>query len=146
MGDTVKADYEPRSLVEKLGYLIEEAGEVQKAAGKLLRFGPESFDPRLLVTERVTNRDSLLNECRDMRRAIAWFERWCGVHRDGSDLPIPMVLHCSACRAQHVDADEWATLEKAHRTHLCAFCGALFRPSHVSTVGVRELPRLEPSP
>lgn len=52
--------------------------------------------------------------------------------------PIPMVLHCPHCRAQHVDEGEWAT--EPHRTHLCAECDCEFRPANVHTVGVKKLP------
>jgi len=55
-------------------------------------------------------------------------------------VPIPMLLWCPACHAQHVDRDEWATPEKAHRKHLCANCGHLWKPALVSTVGVEKLP------
>ncbi len=53
--------------------------------------------------------------------------------------PVPMILHCPACRLQHVDKDEWAT--KLHRTHLCAGCGNKWRPAAIATVGVAELAR-----
>lgn len=55
--------------------------------------------------------------------------------------PIEMLLDCPKCGLAHVDEGEWAT--RHHRTHLCARCGELFRPSHRSTVGVRELPPKE---
>lgn len=55
------------------------------------------------------------------------------------DAPIPMILFCPSCTARHIDEGEWATLEKAHRKHLCAKCGFLWKPALVSTVGVHEL-------
>lgn len=55
--------------------------------------------------------------------------------------PIPMVLYCP-CGVQHVDTEEWATT-RHHRTHLCkpedGGCGKVFRPSNLSTVGVKAL-------
>ena len=59
--------------------------------------------------------------------------------------PVPMLLACPMCHAQHVDEDEWAT--RPHRTHLCGACGALFRPALVPTVGVAALvdPTREPN-
>ncbi len=51
--------------------------------------------------------------------------------------PIPMVLSCPTCGERHIDQDEWAI--RPHRTHRCQSCGAQWRPSHRSTVGVRDL-------
>ena len=50
--------------------------------------------------------------------------------------PIPMVLHCPACGAQHIDAPtpEWDN--PPHRSHLCGSCGCIWRPADVATVGV----------
>ena len=52
--------------------------------------------------------------------------------------PIPMLIVCPRCGAQHVDKDEWAT--KPHRTHRCDACGREWRPSNLPTVGVDKLP------
>jgi hypothetical protein len=54
--------------------------------------------------------------------------------------PTPMIIHCPKCHWQHVDRDEWATAEKAHKTHLCEHCGELFRVANIPTVGVEALP------
>jgi hypothetical protein len=54
--------------------------------------------------------------------------------------PLPMLLNCPSCHGQHIDREEWANPEKAHKTHLCEHCGHLFRPSNVATVGVEALP------
>lgn len=55
--------------------------------------------------------------------------------------PIPMVLHCPACRGQHIDAPEpekgWTN--PPHRSHLCAFCGTVWRPCDALTTGVESL-------
>lgn len=51
--------------------------------------------------------------------------------------PIPMRLHCSECHGLHVD-EELAT--KPHHTHACQFCGNVWRPALVETVGVKFLP------
>ncbi len=53
--------------------------------------------------------------------------------------PIPVVVHCPMCRAQHIDEGEWATT-RHHRTHRCQECGCDFRLADVPTVGVRALP------
>lgn len=51
--------------------------------------------------------------------------------------PVPMLLVCPRCHEPHVDEGEWAT--RPHRTHLCAACGATFRPALVPTIGVVAL-------
>jgi hypothetical protein len=54
--------------------------------------------------------------------------------------PVPMLLFCPACGAQHVDEGEWATT-RAHRSHECQAlgCGHVWRPADVATVGVAKL-------
>lgn len=54
--------------------------------------------------------------------------------------PIPMILHCPACHARHVDEGEFA--EKPHHSHACQSpgCGHVWRPALVPTVGVIALP------
>lgn len=46
-----------------------------------------------------------------------------------------MMLWCPICLMQHIDEGEWAT--RSHRTHQCQGCGCEWRPSEISTVGVR---------
>lgn len=79
--------------------------------------------------------------------------------------PVPMVLHCPSCHEQHIDEsnEEQVRIEAAergfehgsrdwelfidkhvwtnppHRSHLCAKCGTIWRPSDVATVGVRHI-------
>jgi predicted RNA-binding Zn-ribbon protein involved in translation (DUF1610 family) len=79
----------------------------------------------------------------------------------GHHVPVPMILFCPACGNQHVDREEdhkpdclssrigpvpdathctcdrWAN--PPHRSHLCAGCGHIWRPSDVRTVGVAEI-------
>ena len=64
--------------------------------------------------------------------------------------PIDMVLHCPACRLQHIDAPEPSQLmhidkneacetwwsNPPHRSHLCHGCGHIWRPADVPTSGV----------
>lgn len=52
--------------------------------------------------------------------------------------PVPMRLPCPSCGELHVDEGEFAT--KEHHTHACQFCGQVWRPALISTVGVRFLP------
>ena len=65
-----------------------------------------------------------------------------------SSAPIDMVLHCPKCHMQHIDVpdahdllqrplvalDRWTN--PPHRSHLCLFCGFIWRPADVETNGV----------
>lgn len=64
--------------------------------------------------------------------------------------PIPMLLHCPQCGAQHVDAPEDADCDgevvhsagwgnPPHRSHLCHHCGCIWRPADVPTTGVKAI-------
>lgn len=65
-----------------------------------------------------------------------------------STQPIPMVLLCPTCGAQHIDrpdtpedgadwnAPEIAWTNPPHRSHLCHECGCIWRPADVATTGV----------
>lgn len=66
----MKEEYKPRTREQKLGYLMEECGEVLAAAGKLLRWGPDSVNPELPPEAQETNRDWLMRELHDLERAI----------------------------------------------------------------------------
>lgn len=62
-------------------------------------------------------------------------------------LPIPMILHCPSCHAQHIDAPDIAIASgkttgwdnPPHRSHLCHQCGTIWRPADVPTEGVAEI-------
>lgn len=60
------------------------------------------------------------------------------------DAPVPAILLCPKCNTQHVDKGIWAST-RIHRTHLCATCGAIWRPYAYATVGVEVLPVEAPS-
>src|SRR6185312_2119251 len=55
--------------------------------------------------------------------------------------PIPMVLHCPSCGAQHIDAPEpengWDN--PPHRSHSCHTCKTVWRPADVATTGVTAI-------
>jgi hypothetical protein len=56
------------------------------------------------------------------------------------DKPLGVVLHCPACKLQHIDGYEdsgWTN--KPHRTHKCHGCGALWTPAETNTNGVRAV-------
>jgi len=52
--------------------------------------------------------------------------------------PVPMLLNCPTCGRRHIDEAEFA--DKVHHTHACQFCGMVWRPALVATVGVKFLP------
>ncbi|WP_186139368.1 hypothetical protein [Burkholderia gladioli] len=65
-------------------------------------------------------------------------------------VPIPMLLFCPRCGAQHIDAPETvsdsrpvlyadAWTNPPHRSHLCHACGIVWRPADVATVGVASI-------
>lgn len=66
--------YRPTSTKAKLGYLIEEAGEVLAAAGKSLRWGLNSYNPDVPFDQRETNQAWLLRELSDLKNAIRIME------------------------------------------------------------------------
>lgn len=61
-----------------IGRLVEELGELQAALGKLLRWGPESYNPELPESERETNCAWVEREILDVKNAIANYqmEEW----------------------------------------------------------------------
>lgn len=66
----MKPQYEPKTLEQKLGYLVEECGEVMAAVGKTMRWGLESVNLDLPEDEQETNRDWIVRELRDLEGAI----------------------------------------------------------------------------
>lgn len=53
-----------------MGHVCEEAGEVVTAIGKIIRFGPLSYNPTLPPEEQETNRAWLLRELIDLQGAV----------------------------------------------------------------------------
>ncbi len=76
---------------------------------------------------------------------------------DNKRPPIPMILYCpvKTCGAQHIDEPEPETVictpkghpigiverwdNPPHRSHLCATCGHIWRPSDEFTTGVKAI-------
>lgn len=58
----------------KLGYLVEECGEVMAAAGKSIRWGLDSVNPELPPEQQETNAQWLKREFRDLKYAIHLME------------------------------------------------------------------------
>jgi len=57
---------------------------------------------------------------------------------ESARIPIPMLLWCPECSNRHIDIGEFA--EHKHHTHACQYCGHVWRPALVETVGVKFLP------
>jgi len=66
------------SFHQKIGYLVEECGEVMAAAGKTLRWGPESSNPELPEDKRERNIDWLSRELDDLSYATSLINHWIG--------------------------------------------------------------------
>lgn len=58
-----------------------------------------------------------------------------------ADEPIPMLLFCPECGAQHIDEPDPARgwENPPHRSHLCRECGTIWRPADVPTMGVAAI-------
>lgn len=69
--------YSPKTIDQKLGYLVEECGEVLAAIGKTQRWGLENFNPEPGAS-RETNREWILRELDDLENA-------CGIVRRALD-------------------------------------------------------------
>ena len=74
----MKKQYMPITELQKLGYLVEECGEVMAAVGKTIRWGLDSSNPELPEQERETNRDWILREVSDLKDAIKIVEEELG--------------------------------------------------------------------
>lgn len=74
----MKPQYEPKTTEQRLGYLVEECGEVLAAVGKAQRWGLESTNPELPPEKREENQDWILRELKDLRGAIARVEKDLG--------------------------------------------------------------------
>lgn len=70
MSTRMKPQYRPETIEDKLGYLVEECGEVLAAVGKTQRWGEESVNPELPAEQQETNREWILRELPDLERAI----------------------------------------------------------------------------
>jgi NTP pyrophosphatase (non-canonical NTP hydrolase) len=64
----MKSEYAPITIDQKLGYLVEECGEVLAAVGKTQRWGLNSFNPEPGAS-RETNREWILRELDDLENA-----------------------------------------------------------------------------
>jgi NTP pyrophosphatase (non-canonical NTP hydrolase) len=67
----VKRNYIQNDFDSILGHLVEECGEVLAAAGKTMRWGPDSYNPELPKDQRETNIAWLRREVADLESVIA---------------------------------------------------------------------------
>lgn len=65
---------ENSSLDKRLGYLVEECGEVMAAVGKSIRWGLAGFNPEP-DSDREVNRDWIKRELKDLKYAIELIEK-----------------------------------------------------------------------
>jgi NTP pyrophosphatase (non-canonical NTP hydrolase) len=70
----MKEIYKPETVEQKLGYLVEECGEVLSAVGKSIRWGLNSVNPEIPIEEQETNSDWIKRELKDLKRAIRLVE------------------------------------------------------------------------
>lgn len=70
----MKPQYMPVTPTEKLGYLVEECGEVLAATGKTIRWGFRGYNPEIPIKQREFNKDWLLREIKDLKTAITLVE------------------------------------------------------------------------
>lgn len=97
----------------------------------------------------ITKTDSGIEDVGDLIRALTYLDPDTRVERvevftatgDGIEVyqkPIDMVIFCPACHKQHIDAPEpgkgW--YNPPHTSHLCHYCGRVFRLADVPTNGV----------
>ncbi len=96
---------------QKLGYLVEEAGEVLAAAGKTLRWGPESINPEL-PCQAEKNGDWVLRELDDLDRAIRLVRDDLRLEMksiDGEDRADPLPARIAALECLARDMLGWIT-------------------------------------
>lgn len=63
--------YEPNTDEQRLGYLVEECGELVSAIGKSLWWGLNSVNPELPIEQQEQNWQWIEREIRDVEAAIA---------------------------------------------------------------------------
>jgi hypothetical protein len=55
--------------------------------------------------------------------------------------PIDIILFCPECHKQYIDEPdkERGWTNPPHKSHLCLFCGTIWRPADIHTNGVRSI-------
>lgn len=63
---------------KQLSHVIEECGEVLAAAGKTQRWGRESVNPLVPLSQKETNENWLRRELKDLKEAIERLQKTMG--------------------------------------------------------------------
>ena len=71
-----------------VGRVVEEAGELLAAVGKTLRWGWDSGNPELPITERERNVTWVRREMRDLREALDNLDRELSTERGAGSGPV----------------------------------------------------------
>jgi NTP pyrophosphatase (non-canonical NTP hydrolase) len=107
-GGPKRPEYEPKTPQQRLGYLVEECGEVMAAAGKAIRWGLDSSNPELPPERRETNAAWLLRELADLTVAIDRMRQ---------------VLDVPAERTEPQLSDDRWVWDAQHVIRTCSVCG-----------------------
>ena len=66
----MRPEWHPLTTAQKLGYLVQEAGEVQAAVGKTLLLGLDSLNPELPPEQQRTNKKWVLSEREELQGSV----------------------------------------------------------------------------
>lgn len=89
----------PKTPEQVCAYLVEEIGECIAALGKCERWGYDSYNPDLHPDDQEPNRDWLLRELRDLKRAIDYTGFACGMVSDNSPSTATVMQFKAQCGA-----------------------------------------------
>ena len=84
----MKPQYEPKTMEQFLGYIVEECGEVLHVVGKSQRWGLDSFNPEIPTHERESNFMWLKRELMDLRGAIDRLEMAMDRYSENGDVEL----------------------------------------------------------
>lgn len=135
----MKAKYIPKTVDQKMGYLVEECGEVLSAVGKTQRWGFDSFNPEVPPEQRERNGEWIARELVDLKRAAVLMEEalrflgfipkptvsagdtwfafqcdWCGAVLDVRLETRPESCSCPRCSSPMVFSGSWAADENGY--------------------------------
>jgi len=107
MAKEMNPRYMPKTDLQVLGYLVEECGEVLTAAGKTIRWGLDSYNPELPPEEREANRDWLMRELHDLKRAIGLVEVLCAPPDDPYSSRLHALVESAFLEGQEACTRKW---------------------------------------
>lgn len=116
----------------------ESTGDIERLERELAALHEESDDWAKIAESHALTLGQLRNRAAHDERRVVDLEQALAFR---TKRPIPMLLFCPACGAQHVDAPEPETGwdNPPHKSHTCHGCGTIWRPADVETVGVAEI-------